>query len=924
MGTESAIRRVVEVLVQEEPAEDTPWRGTFERLASALQEFLPFDGMTPILVLRQTLGDESAPLFRAFFLDEDPLGGGEALHIVEDCPTLNAAYTLKTPQGCPDLLEAVGGREPYPFEQALIERDARSVLVLPVGSEPTDVDDVAVLLVFYSAQPHVYDEHAYALARALQAPLLVGLRHLHYRQNLLRRQRHARIISEVSAEVIRQLSSPEELYHRVVRLICRHFAYYDVAVFRVEWDTQELRLAAHEGDYRYYLDLSYRQSVHIGILGHVARTGKSYITNDADSDPLFYAAFPTDIHIRSELAVPIKLDELVLAVLEVQSTDAGAFDVYDVESLEVLCQILSRAIQTANYFDQIRELKEFNSQILDTMPSSVLVLDESFQALYANEQFCAMLGKELASILYQPIDAICSDHLVETAGLRELLEGMSNVHVCAFLTEVRLSADPTSRIVDIRVCKTWDSPGKYVLMLDDVTTRVLQLQHMKMLQELGEQLQRTLDLESLLHAILTCVTAGPGFGFNRAMVFLTTPDEKLLEEWLHIGPTSHEEAIRIWNAIGSQPLEVLLASLPSKSEVRLAARRIALETSPDELRELFEWRVPFLVRRGELSSSPLVARLRQLSDADEMVLIPLCSRDRVLGVILADNAFTRQAVSDRTLQSLSAFASQAALAIANAIAYSELAHTVEELERTRDELLRTIAELQATRDKLVHAEKLALIGRLGASVAHEIRNPLVSIGAWARRILKTTQEPTTKERIEIIVREVSRLEVILRELMDFASFSALERKRVSLVAVVRQVVSLLAASASEAGVRIVCDTPESLPEVVGDASRLEQVILNLSKNAIEAMPYGGTLTIRLYEDSSFIVCEVHDTGNGIDPEQLEHIFEPFFTTKRHGTGLGLMITKQIVEQHGGTIQAHSVVGVGTTFLIRLPREEVPS
>jgi hypothetical protein len=927
---EQLVAGVVEALLrhQVEQGDGVIWNDVFERIAADLRDALPFDGLIPILVLRRTLGVESAPLFRVFFLNDDPFDGEEAesLRVVQDCPTLNAAYESKTPCGCPDLAATVQGRDPYPFEKTLLERNARSVLVLPVGSEPNDADDIAVLFVFYHAEPNRYGEREYSIANALRAPLLMGLRNVHYRHNHLRRQRHTRIISEVSAELIRQLLSPDELYHRVVELICSHFAYYDVAVFRVEWDTQQLALAAHEGDYRYYLDLNYRQSIHVGILGHVALSGESYVTNDADSDPIFYLAFPSDIHIRSELAVPIKLDELVLAVLEVQSMDAGAFDAYDVESLEVLCQILARAIQTADYFDQIRELKEFNRQILDTMPSSVLVLDDSFHAVYANEQFCALLNKELVSILYQPIDAICSHYLMETAGLRALLERIISVQACAFLTEVRLFADPMSRIVDIRVCKTWDSPGKYVLMLDDVTTRAHQLEQMKMLQGLGEQLQRTLDLDSLLHAILTCVTAGPGFGFNRAMLFLTNHEETKLDEWLHIGPTSHEDAIRIWNAIGSQPLEALLAepTNAAKSDVQFAARRVVLDTTPSELRELLDWGMPFLVRPDESHRSRFVSALRQLSEADETIIIPLCSRGRVIGVILADNMFTRQPVSDRTLQSLSAFASQAALAIANAIAYSELAHTVEELEKTRDQLIHTVEELQSTRDKLVHAEKLGIIGKLGASVAHEIRNPLVSIGAWARRIQKTTKEPKTSERVDIIVREVARLEVILKELMDFASPNAPDMKRVSLPTVARHVISLLTESAAESGVRIVFDCAEPLSDVKGDASRLEQVVLNLSKNAIEAMPNGGTLTIRLYDDAPFVVCEIRDTGDGIDAERLKRIFDPFFTTKRHGTGLGLMITKKIVDQHGGTIEARSAIDVGTTFLIRLARYEESS
>ena len=331
--------------------------------------------------------------------------------------------------------------------------------------------------------------------------------------------------------------------------------------------------------------------------------------------------------------------------------------------------------------------------------------------------------------------------------------------------------------------------------------------------------------------------------------------------------------------------------------------------TPALLEAACEWDGPFIIRADEPSENPMLSAFAQLSDASECVVIPLVARNELVGVIVADNMVTGQPITPRQFQSLGAFASQAALAVSNATAYRKLEAA--------------FADLKDAQAKLLENEKLAIMGQMAAHVAHEIRNPLVNIGGFAGRIVKTSDDDGTTRRAEIIVREASRLEMILKDVMDFASPLSFDFTPERLPAMVAEMMEVLGETAQEAGVDIVTEVAEDLPPIDADAERIKQVVLNLAKNSVEAMPDGGTLTLRLWADADHVGLDIEDTGKGIAEDDLERLFEPFFTTKQHGSGLGLAVTKRIVEQHGGSITAHSELHRGTTFRIRLPQHFTP-
>ncbi len=235
--------------------------------------------------------------------------------------------------------------------------------------------------------------------------------------------------------------------------------------------------------------------------------------------------------------------------------------------------------------------------------------------------------------------------------------------------------------------------------------------------------------------------------------------------------------------------------------------------------------------------------------------------------------------------------------------------------------------LKKSQDKLVQAEKLAALGRMTADVAHEIRNPLTAIGGFARRLSKGAAGEKEKERAEIIVREVDRLEKILRDVLKFSRDARLHLEKHDIVEFLYDVVGLHEPLCTEQSVGLEVAMEKDLPLVLMDKDQLRQALTNLITNALDAMPHGGQLKIsaktEYLNDVRYVVLRVSDTGMGIDEDKLPLIFDPFFSTKNigQGTGLGLSITSKIVEEHGGFVKAESVKGHGSIFSLYFPQPD---
>ncbi len=221
--------------------------------------------------------------------------------------------------------------------------------------------------------------------------------------------------------------------------------------------------------------------------------------------------------------------------------------------------------------------------------------------------------------------------------------------------------------------------------------------------------------------------------------------------------------------------------------------------------------------------------------------------------------------------------------------------------------------------QLREVEQLTGIGRMAASVAHEIRNPLIAVGGFARQLHEELDAGDPKrEYTGIILEEVTRLEQILREQLTLERHLQPVLRPVDVNQILKDVRKLLSHGILSSQIRLIGDLADGLPITMGDANQLKQAFLNIITNAIQSMPDGGTLKISSAQRGQTIVVRVDDSGPGIPGDVMNKLFVPFFTTRQTGSGLGLAVTRRIVENHGGEIEVMSEVGEGTTFEISLP------
>ncbi len=261
------------------------------------------------------------------------------------------------------------------------------------------------------------------------------------------------------------------------------------------------------------------------------------------------------------------------------------------------------------------------------------------------------------------------------------------------------------------------------------------------------------------------------------------------------------------------------------------------------------------------------------------------------------------------LQTLRALTATLAVALDNARLY--------------DDLRNSLREQQETQDQLIHSEKMAALGRLAASIAHEINNPLQAVLGCLRLSQEELTGQSRREKLErhldIAITEVKRVSEIIHRMHDFYRHARTEMCPTDVRVIMDSVLLLSNKQLQHSNVTVKCIYGENVPVIEANPDHLKQVFLNFVLNAVDAMPDGGVLRIQTRLDTPDTVqIAIGDTGEGMSTEVLSHLFEPFFTTKEHGSGLGLSISYGIIESHNGEISVKSQVGHGTTFVIRLP------
>jgi signal transduction histidine kinase len=247
-------------------------------------------------------------------------------------------------------------------------------------------------------------------------------------------------------------------------------------------------------------------------------------------------------------------------------------------------------------------------------------------------------------------------------------------------------------------------------------------------------------------------------------------------------------------------------------------------------------------------------------------------------------------------------------------AQEELEEYSERLEEIVEQRTR---ELRQAQEQLIYVERLAAIGQLSAGVGHELRNPLGNISncVYYLNMRLGDADERLRKHLDIIEEEIARSTKIINDLLSFARAKASDLREVQINALVKKALSRTPVPENMA---VITELGEDLPPLMADPGQIEQVFINMISNAAQAMPDGGRLEIATKAENGFIVTEFKDNGCGISEENLGRLFEPLFTTKTKGIGLGLAVSRRLVEGHGGTIGVESEVGRGTTFRVRLP------
>jgi len=590
----------------------------------------------------------------------------------------------------------------------------------------------------------------------------------------------------------------------------------------------------------------------------------------------------------------------------------------DIIVSDKISQVLRELLTVGKQFDSIvtsqsDELKKFHeiySHIICSINSHFVVIDRDENVIYANEGFCKkfsveadrVIGKGLNSLFYfvntrlkMGISQVMKEQGADTVVLK-------NVHL--------MSIHRKSIISDLKISyMTLNDEPQVVIIIDDITDRFSKDYHASILRHLSETMGEEAEAETTFYNILVGVTSGSGLGFNRAMLFMLNED--VLTGKMAVGPDSFDEAIEIWNSLSSTdtdytvqyPIEIKRGNLLKK------VQGYSISLSEDNIFTRVVKNKERVHVQDSWNDERLDEEIRSFMEVDEFVAMPMISSGKVIGLIIADNKYNMTGISSQSIDLLSIFTFQAAFLIENYLNLTEVKKEMKKLEERQD--------------AIVESEKMAAVGRIASHIAHEIRNPLVTMGGYAKRILKHSSDgsPDLKKitkSADIILKESERLEKILSNVMDFTKPSKYIKEFNDINHIIRDTYRLLKNVLLEKSIKVRMDLDEGLPNVKSDFNQMKQVLLNLFQNAIDATPSGGGIHIITESDEASIIVRFIDSGSGIDADNPDVIFEPFFTTKITGVGLGLANVRKIIKDHRGKIWAFNREEGGAEFVIKIP------
>jgi signal transduction histidine kinase len=438
-----------------------------------------------------------------------------------------------------------------------------------------------------------------------------------------------------------------------------------------------------------------------------------------------------------------------------------------------------------------------------------------------------------------------------------------------------------------------------------------QLTELTLLYQFSNTMLSTIHINKLTHLILTALTSGRSMLFERAMLFLRNEKSGVLQGMLGVQQESTNGLLIIGgdDTLSSRwdiSEEVIAHQRSAEFCSLVRSTRIDIDNDCPVIKNVIIKHKLCLIEDVGCHECTTCSFIKHLG-AVSFAAAPLVAREKSLGIIVVDNPQSGKPINHDDLRFLQLFANQAGMAIENSMLYNRIenAHS----------------NLRDARERLVHGERLAAIGEMAANVAHELKNPLVTIGGFAGRLLKSLSAESREHKYaDTIVKEVCRLEMMLADILAYSRKPTICYSACELGEILQDCFDNCAATLEDQNICLSTNQADENWPLTGDAYQIKQVFVNLLLNACEAMPNGGFINVHTERVSSgkpAVQISITDSGGGIPAETLSQIFNPFFTTKRHGTGLGLAIVNRILLNHNGSIKAANAES-GAIFTVTLP------
>jgi two-component system NtrC family sensor kinase len=553
--------------------------------------------------------------------------------------------------------------------------------------------------------------------------------------------------------------------------------------------------------------------------------------------------------------------------------------------------------------------------LLESAPDAIVIVDAGGRIVLVNSQTERLFGYDRAELIGQLIEVLLPDHLrARHVQHRTTFTGEPHTRPMGIGLDLQARRHDGSEFpVEISLSPLWSDEGLLITsVIRDITDRrqaAVELErqvqrrtaHLNALLQFSQELLRARGLDAVLQrAISQAMALVPEA--QRGAIYLYDPATQRLE---------------LRASVGFSPLPAFSRPVDLGSIGRAFTRRqTQLLHSGDEWLALAR-------QLGEDGPQQMLDALHLPSPPTGVIAIPLLAHDHAIGVLFVlrtagSGPFGAEAHA--TLDGLANLTASAILEERSAREAASLSLQLANLEEQQRSMAERLTSAEAA---VLQAARLAAVGQLAASIAHEINNPLYA----ARNCLYLLTEDMPPELrdtpyLGIARDQLTRIAGIIERMRDFYRPTRGELAPTDLNELVESTLVLTGLNARHEAIEVIFTPDRDLPAVVGNGDQLRQVFLNLILNAIDAMPEGGALTVRTIAGPTVAVVEIQDTGIGIPEDIRARLFEPFFTNKPNGTGLGLSISAHIVTQHGGQLEVESTPGEGSTFRVVLPYQPV--